>query len=260
MRNGSLKLLLVCGLSLLPAGAPALAQPAADKDAQEASVPASDTKLSLAKAPDIAARYGLPDWMDEKWLVIVHRGDLTIDRHLLLDWTRDSALKDQQAVLWLELFAPGLKDEPRAAKAQGLVVDGNLTVNGSILNTNEDGGPTLVVTGKTTARSLLAGGAFINFRGPAQFSEAIHSQYNHGELYFEGPVKAPLLINSDHALSLMHSSGKSGIRTYFSNEEHEDWNGVDVPATVKPVVRPEFTTIDAIRDAIRQAKPVLKQQ
>lgn len=205
-----------------------------------------------------AERFDLPGWMKD-WTILLHSGDLTLDRHLLVDWQHDAPLPGEQAVLLEHLLGPVV---PRGE--YGVVIDGNLTVSGSILNTNMDGGPSFVVTGETNARSLLAGGAYLSFAGPARFTEAIYADYNHGETNFFGPVSAPLLINSDHALYLGHPSRHGNIAAYFNDMDsaaaphgEADDEGA-LPQVIAEVVRPEFAELSEIREALENGRDILR--
>lgn len=216
-------------------------------------------QFTLVKASELSSDHRLPFWMDDKWYIIVYEGDLTLDRHLLLDWERTRNIDASAGDLMFELFEPRL-----ANRLHGLIVKGNLTVKGAILNTNMDGGPLLIVTGKTTAAGLLAGGAYIEFRGEAQFDDAIFANYNHGELIFEGPVTAGLLYNSDHMLDMRHPDREKNIGVYFNDMENDtvDDDAYDeeenLPAAVQAVVLPELKSSDDIYEHLSRGNRVLK--
>lgn len=103
-------------------------------------------------------------------------GDLQIDGNLVMDWEQSDI--------------------------NGLIVTGNLSVSGSILNDNMDGGPFLLVLGETRAHAIVAGGAEMHFQGRSWISDMVLGYYNHGALVFVGDLVAPAVVNMDHNLDI----------------------------------------------------------
>ncbi|MGP9825256.1 hypothetical protein ACT048_12300 [Ectopseudomonas khazarica] len=101
-------------------------------------------------------------------------GDLRIDDNLLLDW--------------------------EAFDSHGLVVTGNLTVTGSIINANSNGGPFLLVAGQTRAHAIIGGGAELVFEGNAQVADIVIGHYNDGILTFQADLTVPVVVTMDHYL------------------------------------------------------------
>ncbi len=272
--------LTACAL-LLMLVVPAAATPAACARMAMSTIAnlptATSARILVVQAPEVRERYNLPAWMDEKWTLIIHEGDMLVDRHLLMDAVRTSNMDETRAIHWPALFGPIPCNTPL-----GIVVDGNLKVNGSILNASAANSPALIVTGRTKANSLLAGGSYLAFGGPAEFSEAIYSHGPQGQVLFSGPVNTPLLINSDHKLELRDKSGTSGIGTYFNtldpvpkeraaqsgtsqtNERQENsirsTERAHLPPDVSAVVRPQLKSFSAIQKALLNGEPVLKQE
>ncbi len=114
----------------------------------------------------------------EKARVRVIEGDLTIDGDLLLDWE--------------ERFS-----------SQGLVVTGDLTVTGAIVNANMNGGPFLLVGGKTRAHAIVGGGSQFIFEGDVHTDDIVLGHYNDGSMLFKANLKAPLVVRMDHAMDVM---------------------------------------------------------
>lgn len=274
-------LALMAGAMLLPLAGPASAKPVACVRSGKltlANLPmATRARILVVKAPEVRERYSLPEWMDEKWTLIIHEGDMLVDRHLLMDATRSGPMDDRRAIHWPALFGPIPCTQPLA-----IIVDGNLKVNGSILNASATNSTSLIVTGQTRANSLLARGSYLSFGGPAAFDEAIYGQGPKGQILFSGPVYAPLLINSDHRLELRDKSGASSIGTYFNSGDTPpsaqppatDKNGPNgrsanngdspqyarLPPAISAVVRPQLKSLAAIERAMLNGKPVLRQE
>jgi Domain of unknown function (DUF4116) len=110
-------------------------------------------------------------------------GDVRIDGDLGLDWTDD-----------------------RFAGHIGLVVDGDLTVTGNIINENGNAGPFLLVRGNLRARNVVAGGAEFHIEGDADIEELLLGHYNDGTLAIDGTTRAQLILSDDHS---MHTTSEA---------------------------------------------------
>jgi len=77
----------------------------------------------------------------------------------------------------------------------GIVVQGNLVVEGNIVNYG-DGGVNLCVEGNTEANNLIASDAYINL-SMAHFKYFTIADYNHGLLQID-TLKTQFMLNSDH--------------------------------------------------------------
>jgi hypothetical protein len=80
----------------------------------------------------------------------------------------------------------------------GLIVDGDLDVDGNILNGEQDFGPTLVVLGSLRARNVGLGGAAVYVAGDLVAAECVHAYYNHGYLRVRGDVRARVVVASEY--------------------------------------------------------------
>jgi|GEM_PF-5704313 len=134
------------------------------------------------KPGEAAERFNLKNRLVEfdehgKRSVRVVEGDLRIDGNLLLDWE--------------EGFG-----------SQGLVVTGELAVNGSIINAEGDYGPFLLVGGRTRAHAIVGGGSQLFFEGDVQVAEIVIGHYNHGSLVFKSNLTAPVVVSMDHHLEV----------------------------------------------------------
>ena len=140
-------------------------------------------RLSLPEAVD---RYRLAERFDgveaagpdDPGKILVHAGDHRIEGDLLLD--REGLFED----------------------FDGLVVDGDLELTGSVVNAEGDFGPFLLVTGDLETRHLVAGGSEIRIEGDTRAKGLILGHYNHGTLRIEGRTSARLIMNDDHALEV----------------------------------------------------------
>jgi hypothetical protein len=193
--------------------------------------------MELVSAADAAKQFGLNDrlssftsWQWDSYLkdaaVLVHRGNLHIAGDLCLDnyagpWIEGAAVSQPS---WPTEFlalvgAPGapLDAGPSKGLVAGLVVDGDLHLEGALINTSMESGAFLLVRGALRARNVSGGGAEIVIQGPALVDDAVIGHYNDGILNFECGLRTPLCINEDHALSI---TGERHIGFFWSS--HED--------------------------------------
>ncbi|MCP4131884.1 MAG: WGR domain-containing protein [bacterium] len=84
----------------------------------------------------------------------------------------------------------------------GIIVKGDLAVEGIISNYEWDFGPFLLVLGNLKAENILTGGSEIWITGNADIKNAVFTYYNHGLLTVEGNIKAKVIVCSDHFTSL----------------------------------------------------------
>jgi Leucine-rich repeat (LRR) protein len=84
------------------------------------------------------------------------------------------------------------------AKANGVIVNGNLTIKGLLYQPDIDHGETLFVTGNVHAKSVNKGGAEFYIKGNLVVEQTIYGYYNHGSLVVEGDTEAVTIFAEDH--------------------------------------------------------------
>jgi hypothetical protein len=116
----------------------------------------------------------------------------------------------------------------------GIVLDGDLTIEGTIFNWEIDTRATfLVVGGSLTCQNIVAGCADIVVRRDAHVANAVVATYNHGRLEICGDAYAECFIVDDH-----HTYVGRDVHGYGWNAGHGD---VDLPESDWiDEVRPEF--------------------
>ena len=106
----------------------------------------------------------------------------------------------------------------------GIVVLGNLKVNGSVVNKTGEGGPMLYVKGNLEADNLIAGGAYIEVKGTTTVKHYVYGHYNDGIARLDDIV-AKAVFNSDHDMSIGNFDGPYiddfDIEEYF-DDKYED--------------------------------------
>ncbi|RKG57993.1 hypothetical protein D7X30_16000 [Corallococcus sp. AB011P] len=170
------------------------------------------------------------------------------------------------------IFAQDDEDEPPFT---GLIVRGDLTVEGCVLNWENDFGPFLQVHGNLVAKRIAIGGARLHVSGDVT-TEDLVAVYNHGSVSVGGNLKARTLA-SHYSFKV---AGAVDAHRYLGQDskvfavaggvedvkDPYEGKGVFVPAVVrdgrvdlekvrarlaagKPVARDAFTSI---REAFRQ--------
>lgn len=114
-------------------------------------------------------------------IVLVHRGALAVPHNLVLDYR-------------VGLLAAGADDE----RIAGVLVEGNLTITGALLNYEDDYGPFLHVTGNLVADAVATGGSQIRIDGDLRAGEVI-GVYNHGCVEVGGSLTAKV-VASEHTI------------------------------------------------------------
>ncbi|MBD8526388.1 ankyrin repeat domain-containing protein [Pseudomarimonas arenosa] len=87
-------------------------------------------------------------------------------------------------------------------RVNALVIDGDIEIEGDLLNLEGDFGPSLLVLGSVRARNFVHGGAVWVIAGDADIEAVVLGHYNHGECVINGALRAALLINDDHFLEV----------------------------------------------------------
>ncbi len=181
-------------------------------------------------------------------LVLVHRGALVVPHDLALDF-REGLLAPSSA-----------EDEPIV----GVLVEGDLTIAGALLNYEDDFGPFLHVTGSLVATAVATGGSQIRVDGDLRTGELI-GVYNHGCVDVGGTLTARI-VASEHtvdagALDAMRYTGW-GATCYRSEHGRID---LDEPYEVagvfaKAVLKGESVELDKARRLAAAGTSILRPE
>ncbi|MBE2253471.1 MAG: hypothetical protein IAE78_28345 [Myxococcus sp.] len=134
----------------------------------------------------------------------------------------------------------------------GLLVRGDLTVKGNVVNLDGTVGRPLVVTGALKAANLVAGGAEVVVLGATTVKNAVLAHYNDGTLKLKGLVTARAVINDDHHTELdggvdaalidtrghfpRADFGPSGIKNALNPRLLDEDGGMDLEKTMDHVL------------------------
>lgn len=145
------------------------------------AVGAADTRYGVRTV------FGLKDMLDDEEVVLLPGGDvldlLPLDFRELDSWSGLAAGEDRPA------FA-------------GLIVDGDLTVTGSVMNWEMDFGPFLLVRGDLRARNVATAGSQVVVHGNLHVTQTLAGFYNHGSTIVRGDTRAEVVATIEHRIQL----------------------------------------------------------
>ncbi|MXO06434.1 polymer-forming cytoskeletal protein [Flavobacterium sp. HBTb2-11-1] len=131
------------------------------------------------------------EWEDEDFF-LVSEEDANFDGNFYLDIYEDKEKK------WLAklLNLPAKKIEE--IRIEGILINGNFSASGSIINAEGDYGPYVFIKGNVSCQSLLLGGANVEIKGNVTAKEVVMTYYNHGNFNCSGSINSPVFIVTDH--------------------------------------------------------------
>ena len=147
--------------------------------------------------------------------------------------------------------------------ADGLIVEGDLVIDGALVNRDSDNGPCLVVTGNVRAKNVIAGGAEIVILGELIVENVIFGFYNHGSITVHGATKARAIITEYHAFDLrgpVDGVTVSGRGNITAADTYRSYAPVLIPDILAPG-NPEggYPDWDRTADAILAGKSILRE-
>ncbi|MFC6264246.1 polymer-forming cytoskeletal protein [Flavobacterium panici] len=83
-------------------------------------------------------------------------------------------------------------------RIEGIFINGDFSVNGSIINAEGDYGPYVFINGNVNCQSLLLGGANVEIKENVTAKEVVMTYYNHGNFNCLGSINSPVFIVTDH--------------------------------------------------------------
>jgi hypothetical protein len=132
----------------------------------------------------------------KNYIFVYYEGDATIDGHLHLDIDAGWVTNDAS---WRESLNIAADDSiEQNYGVRGIIVTGDLTVNGSIINSNGNRGAFLYVLGDLKAKNLIGGGAYLSISNNAIIEGITYGHYNDGQIDITGDLSCPIFINEDH--------------------------------------------------------------
>lgn len=141
----------------------------------------------------------------------------------------------------------------------GMIVDGNLTVNGVIYQPEMDSGPALFVTGNVKAKSLSKGGAEFYIKGDLIVEQTIYGYYNHGSLKVEGNTEAVTIFAEDHYFKFKGDVQGLIINTGEVEGAEADYETTE-PLLDELVNNEDYSHSEIVLQYINKGKHILKSE
>ncbi|WP_306350106.1 polymer-forming cytoskeletal protein [Flavobacterium sp. '19STA2R22 D10 B1'] len=151
------------------------------------------------------------DW-DEQDYLLVAEDDVVVNSHLILDVFKEGQTEKLFKLLQVK------ETKQFSGRIQGIIVLGDLTVHGSIINEIGDYGPFIYNKGNVQCQSLLLGGSYAELKGNCIAKEVVLCDYNHGTFKCEGTITAPVFIVNDHHTIF----GNKEISLFYYNDKGTD--------------------------------------
>ncbi|MCD0470161.1 polymer-forming cytoskeletal protein [Flavobacterium sp. JAS] len=131
------------------------------------------------------------EWNDQDFFLVANE-DVSFEGNFYLDLYEDKEKK------WLSNLLNVSLKEIEKIRIEGVLINGNLSTNGTIINAEGDYGPYVFINGNVTCQSMLLGGSYIEINGNANAKEVVMTSYNHGNFKCSGTIEAPVFIVEDH--------------------------------------------------------------
>jgi hypothetical protein len=189
----------------------------------------------------VRTEFDLDDVRDDAEVLLLPGGEV-LDR-LPLDF-RD-----------LDSWSGLVTEEDRPAFA-GLIVDGDLTVAGSVTNWEMDFGPFLLVRGALRARNVATAGSQVVVRGSLNVTQTLAGFYNHGSTIVRGDTRAEVVATIEHLIRL-HGRLDARLVVAGSFLEIADPAATRVGAWVDRVHGLDGTVLDGLGGPSRKALRLL---
>ena len=200
------------------------------------------------------------EWEDEDFFLTAEE-DVNFEGNFYLDLYEDKEKK------WLAnlLNLPIKKVEE--IRIEGVLINGNFSVGGSIINAEGDYGPYIFISGNVNCQSLLLGGANVEIKGNVTAKEMVMTYYNHGNLNCSGSINSPVFIVNDHHTAFAEKK----IDLFYYNDrdeidpknecEYDDESGDEIISNElrKLLDNPLIETFEELERDLARGELVLKQ-
>jgi hypothetical protein len=131
------------------------------------------------------------EWEDEDFFLVANE-NVGFEGDFYLD------LYEEKEKKWLANVLNISFKEIDKIRIEGILINGNFSTSGSIINAEGDYGPYIFISGNVTCQSLLLGGAYVEIKGNVEAKEVVMTYYNHGNFNCSGTINSPVFIVNDH--------------------------------------------------------------
>ncbi|MBJ2123885.1 polymer-forming cytoskeletal protein [Flavobacterium sp. IB48] len=201
------------------------------------------------------------DWSDEDFF-LVSEEDVDFEGNFYLDLYEDKEKK------WLANLLNLPTKEMEEIRIDGIFINGNLSVSGSIINSEGDYGPYIFISGSVNCQSLLLGGANVEINGNVTAKEVVMTYYNHGNFNCSGLIDSPVFIVTDHNTgfadrknSLFYYNDRANDIDLKNEREYDEETGDEIISNKlrKLLDNPLIETFEELEEFLKRGELVLKQ-
>ncbi|SNR53405.1 polymer-forming cytoskeletal protein [Flavobacterium sp. ov086] len=153
------------------------------------------------------------EWEDQDFFLISTE-DVYFEGDFYLDLYEDKEKK------WLSNLLSLPLNEIEKIRIEGVLINGNLSANGTIINAEGDYGPYIFINGNVTCQSMLLGGSYVEINGNVKAQEVVMTSYNHGNFKCSGTIEAPVFIVEDHYTTF--AERKNAL--FYYNDRADDFD------------------------------------
>jgi len=201
------------------------------------------------------------EWDDQDFFLIANE-DVTFEGNFYLDLYEDKEKKWLANTLNLPL------KEIEKMRIEGILINGNFSTTGTIINAEGDYGPYIFIKGNVDCQSLLVGGSYVEIMGNVKAQEVVMTSYNHGNFKCSGIIEAPVFIVEDHYTTF---TGRKNDLFYYNDKtddfdaknscEYDDESEEDIISIElrKYLENPLIETFEELKRELENGELVLKQ-
>lgn len=203
----------------------------------------------------------LDEWEDQDFFLISNE-NVYFEGNFYLDLYEDKEKK------WLSNLLNLPLNEIEKIRIEGILINGNFSTKGTLINAEGDYGPYVFINGNVTCQSMLLGGAYVEINGNVKAQEVVMTSYNHGNFKCSGIIEAPIFIVDDHYTTF--AERKNDLFYYndrvndFDAEnscEYDHENGEEIISNElrKHLENPLIETFEELKSELEKGFFVLKQ-
>ncbi|MDQ1167782.1 polymer-forming cytoskeletal protein [Flavobacterium sp. SORGH_AS_0622] len=201
------------------------------------------------------------EWENKDFFLIADE-DVNFDDNFYLD------LYEEKERKWLANLLNLSVKKIEGIRIEGIFINGNFSISGSIINAEGDYGPYVFINGNVKCQSLLLGGANVEIKGKITVKEVVMTYYNHGNFNCSGLIDSPVFIVNDHNTTF--AERKNDLFYYNDraddvdpkNEcEYDDETGDEIISNEirKLLDNPLIETFEELERELAKGELVLKQ-
>lgn len=153
------------------------------------------------------------EWDDQDFFLVANE-DVNFEGNFYLDLYEDKEKK------WLSKLLNLSLKEIEEIRIEGILIKGNFSTTGTIINAEGDYGPYIFINGNVDCQSLLLGGSYVEIIGNVKAKEVVMTSYNHGNFKCSGVIEAPIFIVEDHYTTF--AEHKNDL--FYYNDKTDDFD------------------------------------